>query len=76
MDQSLCSLQVVGMTTSGAYGYNVNQSIAFAYVPPELSAPGTQVLVELLGEKRPATVHKDAPLLIESARNRQAAKAK
>ena len=64
------------MTTSGTFGYNVKRSIAFAYVPEELSKPGTVVNVELLGAHRPAIVHKDAPLLTESARARNAAKAK
>ena len=61
------------MTTSGSYGYNVGKSIAFGYVPPELRQPGSQVHVELMGERRLATVQKGAPFLIESARNRQTA---
>lgn len=30
-------MQVVGNTTSGAYGYNVRSSIAMAYVPAEIA---------------------------------------
>jgi dimethylglycine dehydrogenase len=60
--------QVVGNTTSGAYGYNVGKSIAFAYLPPHLTDVGTQVQVELLGERCKATVQKGPPLLIEPAR--------
>ena len=64
--------QVVGNTTSGAYGYTVKQSIAFAYLPAELCTPGTQVHVDLLGQHCPAVVHKDAPLKIEPVRTRLA----
>jgi len=67
--------KVVGMTTSGSYGYTVNKSIAMAYVPPELKAPGTQLEVELLGKRCLATVQKGAPVMIESMRNRPQAKA-
>ena len=56
------------MTTSGGYGYTVNQSVAFGYVPTELSTAGSRVYVELLGEKRPATVCKNPTLLSEAGR--------
>jgi dimethylglycine dehydrogenase len=46
----------VGMTSSGGYGHRLEKSIALGYVPPELAAPGTQLDVEVLGKKRPATV--------------------
>ncbi|XP_064618508.1 dimethylglycine dehydrogenase, mitochondrial-like [Lineus longissimus] len=64
--------KVVGMTTSGGYGYQVKESLAMAYVPLELAQAGCQVYVELLGNKRLATVLPDAPVQIESARNKQA----
>jgi dimethylglycine dehydrogenase len=46
----------VGMTSSGGFGHRVGKSIAFGYVPPQLAAPGTQLEVEVLGEKRQAAV--------------------
>ena len=46
----------VGMTSSGGYGHRVAKSIAFGYVPPGLSDPGTNLEVEVLGQKRPAEV--------------------
>jgi dimethylglycine dehydrogenase len=58
------------MTTSGAYGYQVKESLAMAYVPLELAKAGSKVHVELLGEKRLATVLPDAPIQIESVRNK------
>ena len=35
--------------TSGGYGYTVERSIAYAYLPSEVSA-GTEVEVEIFGE--------------------------
>jgi len=34
----------------------VGKSIAFGYVPPGLTDPGTKLEVEILGEMRPAEV--------------------
>ena len=44
----------VGMTSSGGYGHRVDKSIAFGYVRPDLTEPGTQFEVEILGKKYPA----------------------
>jgi glycine cleavage system aminomethyltransferase T/glycine/D-amino acid oxidase-like deaminating enzyme len=41
---------LLGRVTSGGYGYTVERSIAFAYLPVEESAAGTAVEVELFGE--------------------------
>ena len=49
----------VGVTTSGGYGHYVRQSLGFGYVPPALAAPGAALTVEVLGQKRQATVHAD-----------------
>jgi dimethylglycine dehydrogenase len=46
----------VGMTSSGGYGHRVDKSIAFGYVKPDLTEPGTQFEVEILGKKYPAEV--------------------
>jgi glycine cleavage system aminomethyltransferase T/glycine/D-amino acid oxidase-like deaminating enzyme len=40
--------EVVGRVTSGGYGYTVERSIAYAYLPPE-HEPGTAVEVEVFG---------------------------
>jgi 4-methylaminobutanoate oxidase (formaldehyde-forming) len=42
--------EIVGRVTSGGYGYTVQRSIAYAYLPAERAAPGTQVAVEIFGE--------------------------
>ena len=40
---------------AGGYGHVVGKSIALAYLPTELAA-GTELEVEILGERRPARV--------------------
>ncbi|KAM4709681.1 dimethylglycine dehydrogenase, mitochondrial [Discoglossus pictus] len=62
--------KVVGNTTSGTYSYSTNQSLAFAYVPVELSATGQKLEVELLGKNYPATVVQEPLVLTEPTRNR------
>ena len=52
--------RVVGVTTSGAFGHAVNQSLAFAYVDPKLAAPGTQLQVLMFKEHRGARVVADS----------------
>jgi glycine cleavage system aminomethyltransferase T len=42
--------KIVGRVTSGGYGYTVERSIAYAYVPAELAEPGHGVEVEIFGE--------------------------
>jgi dimethylglycine dehydrogenase len=51
--------RVIGLTTSGGYGHTLGQSIALAYLRPDLAAPGERVEVEVLGERRPATVARE-----------------
>src|SRR4051812_5046627 len=41
---------VGGRVTSGGYGYTVERSIAYAYLPAEHAAPGTEVAVEIFGD--------------------------
>ncbi|MGZ5333157.1 MAG: GcvT family protein [Solirubrobacterales bacterium] len=42
--------EIRGRVTTGGYGYTVGSSIAYAYLPPEGSEPGTEVAVEIFGE--------------------------
>jgi 4-methylaminobutanoate oxidase (formaldehyde-forming) len=42
--------EIAGRVTSGGYGYTVERSIAYAYLPRELSEPGTAVEVEVFGD--------------------------
>jgi 4-methylaminobutanoate oxidase (formaldehyde-forming) len=41
--------EVVGWVTSGGYGYSINKSIAYAYLPIDLAKPGTALSVECFG---------------------------
>jgi dimethylglycine dehydrogenase len=47
---------VVGSTTSVAFGHSVGRIIAFAYVKPVAAAPGTELAVIIMGEPRAARV--------------------
>ena len=46
----------VGVTTSGGYGYAVEKSLGFGYVPPEQAAPGSVIDIGLLDARCRATV--------------------
>ena len=39
-----------GRVTSGGYGYTVERSIAYAYLPASFAQPGVEVEVEIFGE--------------------------
>jgi glycine cleavage system T protein len=41
--------EVRGRVTTGGYGYTVERSIAYAYLPPDSAEPGTPVEVEIFG---------------------------
>jgi glycine cleavage system T protein len=41
--------EIRGRVTSGGYGYTVERSIAYAYLPPDLAGAGTAVEVEIFG---------------------------
>ena len=52
--------EIIGVTTSGAYGHSVGKSLAFAYVQTKYSTPGTQFKIKILGKNQTATVLKEA----------------
>ncbi len=51
--------EAVGLVPSGGYGYRLNRSIALAYVRTDLTAPGTELEVEILGERCRAVVARE-----------------
>jgi 4-methylaminobutanoate oxidase (formaldehyde-forming) len=53
--------EIVGRVTTGGYGYALEQSIAYAYLPPAAAEPGTAVSVEIFGEHVAGMVQR-APL--------------
>ena len=54
--------QVVGETTSGAWGYRVNASVALGMVRADLAQPGTELEVEIYGQRYKAVVQEDQPM--------------
>ena len=54
--------KIVGETTSGDWGYRVNASIALGMVQAHLAVPGTELEVEIYGQRCKAVVQKDQPL--------------
>lgn len=54
--------EIVGETTSGGWGYRVNASIALGMVRADLAIPGTELEVEIYGEKCRAVVQEDQPI--------------
>ena len=61
---------LVGLTTSGTFGHSVGTSLAFAYVEPRCQAPGTELEIALMGERRPARVLAEPAFDPTSARAR------
>ncbi len=47
---------VIGVATSDGYGHSVGKSLAVAYVTPQYAAPNGVFEIEILGEKRAASV--------------------
>jgi dimethylglycine dehydrogenase len=53
--------RLVGRATSGYYGHNLGKSLAIGYVKPDSAAVGTALSIEILGERKAATVLIDSP---------------
>ncbi|NCX27213.1 MAG: FAD-dependent oxidoreductase [Rhodobacterales bacterium] len=54
--------EVVGETTSGAWGYRVNESIALGMLRSDLAKPNVNLEVEIYGERRKAIVQENDAL--------------
>jgi 4-methylaminobutanoate oxidase (formaldehyde-forming) len=54
--------QVIDRIRSGNYGYTIGQDIGLVYLPLELAKPGTELAVQVMGERVKATVA-DLPLV-------------
>jgi len=52
---------MIGRATAGYYGHVLGKSLAIGYVKPGYSAVGTQLSIEVLGERKQATVLLDSP---------------
>jgi dimethylglycine dehydrogenase len=53
--------RMVGRATSGCYGHVLEKSLAIGYVKPEFAEVGTKISIEILGERKEATVLVDSP---------------
>ena len=51
-----CRGEHVGQVSSGGYGFACGKSLAFCYVQPWAAAPGAELEILVLGERRRATV--------------------
>jgi dimethylglycine dehydrogenase len=54
--------QVVGETTSGNWGFRVGKSLALGMLRADLTEPGTELEVEIFGDRFKAVVQPDGPL--------------
>ena len=54
--------QIVGETTSGAWGYRVGKSVALGMLRTDLAHAGEEVEVDIYGDRRRAVVQPDGPL--------------
>jgi 4-methylaminobutanoate oxidase (formaldehyde-forming) len=48
--------QIIGWVATGGYGYSVEQSIVYAYLPIDYTKPGTEMEIEFFGERVRAEV--------------------
>lgn len=53
--------ELVGRSTSGNYGFRLEKSLALAMVKPDLAEPGTELEIEILGDRYEATVLEESP---------------
>jgi dimethylglycine dehydrogenase len=53
--------RMVGRATSGYYGHCLRKSLAIGYVRSDLAAVGTELVIEILGERKNATVVPESP---------------
>jgi dimethylglycine dehydrogenase len=53
--------RLVGRATSGYYGHALRKSLAIGYVEPPFAAVGRDLTIEILGERKRATVLVDSP---------------
>ena len=53
--------RMIGRATSGYYGHCLKKSLAIGYARTEFAAPGTELSIEILGERKPAIVVPESP---------------
>ncbi len=53
--------RIIGRATSGYYGHCLRKSLAIGYARAEFAQAGTQLAIEILGERKQATVLRESP---------------
>ena len=66
----LCEGKAIARLTSAAYGYTLNHSLGFAYLPSQIEPSETALEVELYGSRVHARVLESAPYDVAGARLR------
>ena len=61
---------LIGRATNGAYGWRLGKSLALGMVRPEHGAVGTELEIQILGERRRATIIPESPYDPENKRLR------
>jgi len=52
---------IVGRATAGYYGHTLRKSLGLGYIKPQYAAVGADIGIEILGERKRATVLMDSP---------------
>jgi dimethylglycine dehydrogenase len=53
--------RMIGRATSGYYGHTLQKSLAIGYARSEFATPGTELAIEILGERKRTTVLAESP---------------
>jgi dimethylglycine dehydrogenase len=59
--------EIIGRATSGGYGFRTDKSLALGMVRPDLAQTGTEMEIEILGQRYRATVIEESPYDPENA---------
>jgi len=52
---------IIGRATAGYYGHALRKSLGLGYIKPEFAVVGSEIQIEILGERKRATVLVDSP---------------
>ena len=52
---------IVGRATAGYYGHALRKSLGLGYIKPEFAAVGGDIEIQILGERKRATILVDSP---------------
>jgi dimethylglycine dehydrogenase len=52
---------IIGRATAGYYGHALGKSLGLGYIKPEFAAVGSGIEIEILGERKRATILVDSP---------------